>query len=172
MSRGSWRPAYVGLGSNLAGPRQQVERAFEALAGIPDTLLVARSGLWSTAPLGPQDQPRFVNAAAGLLTRLGPRELLAELKSAERRMGRQQPVVRWGPRIIDLDLLVYGDERIEEAGLTLPHPGLPERNFVLYPLSEFAAELWVPGLDRVGRLRGRVSAEGIEPLAAGKAGDD
>jgi 2-amino-4-hydroxy-6-hydroxymethyldihydropteridine diphosphokinase len=172
LSRGSWRPAYVGLGSNLAGPRQQVERAFEALAGIPDTLLVARSGLWSTAPLGPQDQPRFVNAAAGLLTRLGPRELLAELKSAERRMGRQQPVVRWGPRIIDLDLLVYGDERIEEAGLTLPHPGLPERNFVLYPLSEFAAELWVPGLDRVGRLRGRVSAEGIEPLAAGKAGDD
>ncbi len=167
MSRGSWRPAYVGLGSNLAGPRQQVERAFEALAGIPDTLLVARSGLWSTAPLGPQDQPRFVNAAAGLLTRLGPRELLAELKSAERRMGRQQPVVRWGPRIIDLDLLVYGDERIEEAGLTLPHPGLPERNFVLYPLAEIAAELWVPGHGRVRSLRQQVAGEGLEALSTG-----
>jgi 2-amino-4-hydroxy-6-hydroxymethyldihydropteridine diphosphokinase len=172
LSAGSWHPAYVALGSNLAGPRRQVESAFDALASLPDTRLVLRSGLWRTAPLGPQDQPHFVNAAAGLLTRLGPRELLRQLKSLEERLGRTQPVARWGPRVIDLDLLVYGDEHFAEPGLTLPHPGLPERNFVLYPLSEFAAELWVPGLDRVGRLRGRVSAEGIEPLAAGKAGDD
>lgn len=172
MSARSWHPAYVALGSNLAGPRRQVESAFDALASLPETRLVRRSGLWRTAPLGPQDQPHFVNAAAGLLTRLGPRELLGQLKSLEERLGRTQPVVRWGPRVIDLDLLVYGDEHFAEPGLTLPHPGLPERNFVLYPLSEIAAELWVPGLDRVGRLRGRVSAGGIEPLAARGAGDD
>lgn len=172
MSSGNWHPAYVALGSNLAGPRRQVETAFDALAALPDTRLVRRSGLWRSTPLGPQDQPHFVNAAAGLLTRLGPRDLLAQLKSLEQRLGRTQPVARWGPRVIDLDLLVYGDRQFAEPGLTLPHPGLPERNFVLYPLSEIAAELWVPGLDRVGRLRGRVSAGGIEPLAARGAGDD
>lgn len=172
MSSGTWRPAYVALGSNLAAPQRQVEQAFDALAAIPDTLLVARSGLWRTAPMGPQDQPQFVNAAAGLLTRLPPRELLAVLKAVERRMGRTEPAVRWGPRVIDLDLAVYADERIEEPGLSLPHPGLHQRNFVLYPLSEIAAELWVPGLDRVGRLRERVSATGIERLGAREAGDD
>jgi 2-amino-4-hydroxy-6-hydroxymethyldihydropteridine diphosphokinase len=172
LSGVAWRPAYVALGSNLAGPRRQVEQAFDALAALPDTLLVSRSGLWKTAPMGPQDQPHFVNAAAGLLTRLPARELLAELKAVERRMGRTEPPARWGPRVIDLDLVVYADERVEEAGLSLPHPGLHQRNFVLYPLSEIAAELWVPGLDRVGRLRERVSPGGIERLAARGAGDD
>jgi 2-amino-4-hydroxy-6-hydroxymethyldihydropteridine diphosphokinase len=172
LSAGSWRPAYVALGSNLAGPRRQVEQAFEALAALPDARLVSRSGLWRTAPMGPQDQPPFVNAAAGLVTTQPPRELLAQLKAIERRLGRAEPIVRWGPRIIDLDLVVYADERIDEPGLVLPHPGLHQRNFVLYPLSEIAAELWVPGLDRVGRLRERVSPAGIERLADGGAGDD
>jgi 2-amino-4-hydroxy-6-hydroxymethyldihydropteridine diphosphokinase len=172
LSAGSWRPAYVALGSNLSGPRRQVELAFEALAALPDTRLVSRSGLWSTAPMGPQDQPHFVNAAAGFLTRLPPRDFLAALKAVERRMGRSEPAMRWGPRVIDLDLVAYADERIDEPGLSLPHPGLHQRNFVLYPLSEIAAELWVPGLDRVGRLRERVSPAGIERLAARGAGDD
>lgn len=172
MSDDYWRPAYVALGSNLAGPHRQVEQAFAALAAIPDTRLVSRSGLWRTAPMGPQDQPAFVNAVAGLLTQLSPRELLAALKDIERRMGREEPAVRWGPRVIDLDLVAHSDARIDEPGLSIPHPGMHQRNFVLYPLSEIAAELWVPGLDRVGRLRERVSTAGIERLAARGAGDD
>ena len=167
-----WRPAYVGLGSNLADPRRQVEMAFEALAGLADTSLVLRSRLWRSRPLGPPDQPEFVNAAAGLLTTKTPRELLTDLQAIERRMGKTEPEVRWGPRLIDLDLLVFGDTRTDEQGLQLPHPGLHQRNFVLYPLSEIAADLWVPGLARVRALRERVSGEGIERLAARESGDD
>jgi 2-amino-4-hydroxy-6-hydroxymethyldihydropteridine diphosphokinase len=168
----AWRPAYVALGSNLSDPRRQVEAAFEALAHLPDSRLVARSGLWRSRPLGPQDQPDFVNAAAGILTRSGPFELLASMQEIERRLGRIEPAVRWGPRVIDLDLLVFADLRAEQAGLTLPHPGLPRRNFVLYPLAEIAAELWVPGLARVSRLREEISSAGIERLAARGPGDD
>jgi 2-amino-4-hydroxy-6-hydroxymethyldihydropteridine diphosphokinase len=167
----AWRPAYVALGSNLSDPRRQVENAFDALAALPDTRLVVRSSLWRSAPLGPQDQPEFVNAAAGLVTTREPRELLASLQAVERRLGKAEPAVRWGPRVIDLDLVAFADIRIDEPGLTLPHPGLHRRNFVLYPLSEIAAELWVPGLARVCRLRDRVSPAGIERLAARGSGD-
>jgi 2-amino-4-hydroxy-6-hydroxymethyldihydropteridine diphosphokinase len=168
----AWRPAYVALGSNLSEPRRQVERAFDALAALPDTRLVARSGLWRTRPLGPQDQPEFVNAVAGVLTAAEPRALLESLQGVERRLGKVEPAVRWGPRVIDLDLLMVGDLRLEEPGLTLPHPGLHQRNFVLYPLSEIAAELWVPGHARVRRLTERASPAGIERLAARGSGDD
>ncbi len=122
--------------------------------------------------MGPQDQPDFVNAAAGLLTTVEPRMLLASLQAIERRLGKTAPAVRWGPRAIDLDLLVFGDLRIAEEGLVLPHPGLHQRNFVLYPLAEIAAELQVPGLARVHRLRDGVPAAGIERLAARGSGDD
>lgn len=122
--------------------------------------------------MGPQDQPAFVNAVAGLLTTASPRELLDSLRAIERRMGKTEPAVRWGPRVIDLDLLVFGEVALEEPGLTLPHPGLHQRNFVLYPLSEIAAELWVPGLARVRRLGEHVSAAGIERLAERGSGVD
>jgi 2-amino-4-hydroxy-6-hydroxymethyldihydropteridine diphosphokinase len=168
----AWRPAYVALGSNLADPIRQVQAAFAALAGLPDSRLIARSGLWRSRPMGPQDQPDFVNAAAGLLTTAEPRALLASLQAIERRLGKTAPAVRWGPRVIDLDLLVFGDLRIAEEGLVLPHPGLHQRNFVLYPLAEIAAELQVPGLARVRRLRDGVPAAGIERLAARGSGDD
>ncbi len=168
----AWRPAYVALGSNLSDPVRQVEAAFEALEGLPDARLIARSSLWRSQPMGPQDQPDFINAAAGLLTTAEPRAFLASLQALERRLGKTAPAVRWGARVIDLDLLVFGDLRNEESGLVLPHPGLHQRNFVLYPLSEIAAELQVPGLARVGRLRERVSAAGIERLAARGSGDD
>jgi 2-amino-4-hydroxy-6-hydroxymethyldihydropteridine diphosphokinase len=167
-----WQPAYVGIGSNLSDPWRQVEIAFEALAAIAGTRLVLRSRLWRSKPMGPQDQPDFVNGAAGLLTTKTPRELLAELQAIERRMGKTGPEVRWGPRLIDLDLLVFGDTPVDEPGLRLPHPGVHQRNFVLYPLAEIAAELWVPGLARVRALRERVSGEGIERLAARESGDD
>jgi 2-amino-4-hydroxy-6-hydroxymethyldihydropteridine diphosphokinase len=98
--------------------------------------------------------------------------LLADLQALERRLGKTEPAVRWGPRVIDLDLLAFADLVADEPGLTLPHPGLHRRNFVLYPLAEIAAELWVPGLARVGRLRDRVSPAGIERLAARGSRDD
>jgi 2-amino-4-hydroxy-6-hydroxymethyldihydropteridine diphosphokinase len=160
-----WFPAYVALGSNLDRPVAQVERAFLALANLPRCRLIARSQLYRTRPLGPQDQPEFINAAAGLLTTLTARELLVELKRLERELGRAQPVVRWGPRVIDLDLLVHADAQIEEDDLTVPHRGLPERNFVLYPLRDIAPELHVPGQGRVSRLAARVGGAGLAPLA-------
>jgi 2-amino-4-hydroxy-6-hydroxymethyldihydropteridine diphosphokinase len=160
-----WFPAYVALGSNLDRPVDQVERAFAALASLPHSRLVARSGLYRTQPLGPQDQPEFINAAAGLLTTLAPRELLVELKRMERELGRAQPIVRWGPRLIDLDLLVYADVQISEDDLTVPHRGVPERNFVLYPLRDIAPELLVPGHGRVSELAARVGGAGLAPLA-------
>ncbi|MGQ0428766.1 MAG: 2-amino-4-hydroxy-6-hydroxymethyldihydropteridine diphosphokinase [Gammaproteobacteria bacterium] len=167
----NWRPAYVALGSNLHDPARQVESAFTAIAAVPQARLVLRSGLWKSRPMGPQDQPAFVNAAAGLLTTLESRALLAELAAIEQRMGRKEPATRWGPRIIDLDLLAVGAETRHEPGLVLPHPGLHQRNFVLYPLAEIAPELWVPGHGRVRSLRQRVSGDGIEALAARGSGD-
>ena len=163
----NWRPAYVALGSNLDDPVRQVESAIAQLAGIPDTRLVLRSRLWKARPMGPQDQPDFVNAVAGLLTRLDARALLESLAGIERRMGRVAPPVRWGPRVIDLDLLLVSDETRQETGLALPHPGLHQRNFVLYPLAEIAAELWVPGHGRVRSLRQQVAGEGLEALSTG-----
>jgi 2-amino-4-hydroxy-6-hydroxymethyldihydropteridine diphosphokinase len=157
-------PAYIAIGSNLDTPAQQVGTAFERLAHIEGCQLISRSKLYRTAPLGPQDQPEFVNAAAGILCRITAHELLAALQAIEKSMGRGKPVVRWGPRRIDLDLLVYGSERIAEPHLTIPHPGVPARNFVLYPLLDIAPDLLVPGHGRVRDLAGRVGAAGLAPL--------
>lgn len=159
-----WRPAYVGLGSNLSDPVAQLRSALAALADLPATRLVARSRLWKSPPLGPADQPDYVNAAAGLLTRLEPRRLLGALRSVETAMGRAVPVQRWGPRVIDLDLLVFGMMEIDEPGLVLPHPGVHQRDFVLYPLAEFAPSLWVPGRGRVAALARQVENRGLAVL--------
>jgi 2-amino-4-hydroxy-6-hydroxymethyldihydropteridine diphosphokinase len=159
-----WVPVYVAIGSNLHGPVDQVHKASDALASVPKTRLISRSKLYRSAPLGPKDQPEFVNAAAGLLTQLTARELLVELKALERKLGRDVPVLRWGPRLIDLDLLVYGAERINETDLTVPHPGVPVRNFVLYPLRDIAAELNIPGHGSVTQLAARVGDAGLVPL--------
>jgi 2-amino-4-hydroxy-6-hydroxymethyldihydropteridine diphosphokinase len=164
IARATWFPAYVALGSNLDGPATQIERAFVALSELSDCRLIARSRLYRTQPLGPQDQPEFVNAAAGLLTKLSPRELLLALKNLERTLGRDVPVVRWGPRRIDLDLLVHADAQISESDLVVPHRGLPERNFVLYPLCDIAPDLHVPGHGRVSQLAARSGAAGLALL--------
>lgn len=159
-----WRPAYVALGSNLDHPEARIAEAFGQLDRLPACRLVTRSRCFSSTPLGPVEQPSFVNAVAGLLTRLGPHELLQALKDIEAGMGRQQPVVRWGPRRIDLDLLLLGSEHLEHPTLTLPHPGLPVRDFVLYPLAEVAPELWVPGVGRVKHLAAGVENRGLMAL--------
>jgi 2-amino-4-hydroxy-6-hydroxymethyldihydropteridine diphosphokinase len=157
----SWQPAYVGVGSNLADPRAQVLGALARLAQLPRTRVVLTSRLYASRPFGPVAQADFVNAAAGILTQLGSGALLDELRAIETAMGRPAQRVRWGPRVIDLDLLSYTRERRADAALTLPHPGIVERNFVLYPLAEIAPDLDLPGLGRVAELKGRVTSEGL-----------
>jgi 2-amino-4-hydroxy-6-hydroxymethyldihydropteridine diphosphokinase len=166
VSEQGWTPAYVGLGSNLDDPPLQIARGFEALATLPHTRLVLRSRLYRTHPLGPIDQPDFVNAAAGLLTQLPHRDLLVSLKGLENRLGRRRPAERWGPRRIDLDLLVYGNARIDEPDLTVPHPGIAERAFVLAPLADFAPDLRVPGLGLVRELLATVDTSGLLGMAS------
>ena len=158
--------AFVGLGANLGDPAAQLAAALEAIGRVPNTRVVKTSSLYRTAPIGYAAQPDFVNAVAGLLTRLAPRVLLDALKALEATLGREAPVVRWGPRRIDLDLLVYGAARIEEPGLVVPHPGLAARAFVLQPLSDVAPDLEVPGLGRVRSLAARVDAAGLARIAA------
>jgi 2-amino-4-hydroxy-6-hydroxymethyldihydropteridine diphosphokinase len=157
--RSHWFPAYIGLGSNLHGPARQLENTFELLGDIRDTHLIKRSSLYRSAPFGGVEQPDFINAAASLLTQLSAEDLLLELQRIENERGRERGEVRWGPRVLDLDLLVYSSQIIDEPGLSVPHPGIGERNFVLLPLREIAPELNIPGLGRVSQ----VDADSIEP---------
>jgi 2-amino-4-hydroxy-6-hydroxymethyldihydropteridine diphosphokinase len=165
--------AYIGLGSNLDDPRRQVLTALGSLAAIPGCRLLARSALYATSPVGPVDQPDFVNAAAGLATRLAPHDQLAELQRIERAQGRVRDGTRWGPRTLDLDLLLYGDLSLAVPGLTLPHPELGRRAFVLVPLAEIApTELEIPGQGRLGDLlaaclAGSGAGERARPIADG-----
>lgn len=156
--------AYVGLGANLEGPAAQLRRAFDELAAMPQSQLTARSPLYKSPPLGPPDQPDYINAVAELQTALAPLALLAELRRIEAAHGRVRDGMRLGPRSLDLDLLIYGDVVMRTPELTLPHPGLPERAFVLYPLHDIASALTVPGLGSVQELRARLGAARIERL--------
>lgn len=143
------RDIFVGLGSNLDRPTRQVETAFELLHGVPESEVVQRSSLYRSSPLGGIEQPDFVNAVAAMSTTLTAREILEELQAIERLRGREDSHIRWGPRILDLDLLLYGDLIIDEPGLSVPHPGIAVRNFVLLPLREIAPEFEIPGHGRV-----------------------
>jgi 2-amino-4-hydroxy-6-hydroxymethyldihydropteridine diphosphokinase len=158
-----WRPAYVAIGSNLQQPRERVLEACEHIRALPATRLELRSRMYLTRPMGLQDQPDFINAAVGLLTQWTARELLDALLDIERRMGRQRHE-RWGPRLIDLDLVWMVGATVEEPGLTLPHPGVSMRNFVLYPLNDIAPLLDIPGHGRVMDLKSRSGADGISVL--------
>jgi 2-amino-4-hydroxy-6-hydroxymethyldihydropteridine diphosphokinase len=143
--------AYVGLGANI-GPREvTLLRAVDLLAEADGVDVVGVSQLRETEPVGVVDQPRFLNGVVQVETSLSPRALLDLLLEIEASLGRVRGE-RWGPRTIDLDLLVYGSERVDEPGLRVPHPHLHERAFVLEPLAELAPELGVPGLGRVSEL--------------------
>jgi 2-amino-4-hydroxy-6-hydroxymethyldihydropteridine diphosphokinase len=161
-----WTPAYVALGSNLDDPARQVGRAFDALAGLPHSKLVLRSPCYRSRPMGPVEQPDFVNAVAGMLTQLEPSQLLQQLKMLEAQLGRSAPVVRWGPRLIDLDLLMHGRAVVDGPDLTLPHPGIAGRAFVLVPLADIAPETVVPGRGRVRSLLAGVDANSLERIAS------
>lgn len=161
----AWIPAYIGLGSNLENPAQQVRAALTNLAGLSATRLVVASPLYANPPMGPQDQPEYVNAVAGILTQLPPEQLLSELQALESRLGRvRAPGDRWGPRVIDLDLLVFGTVQRSVPGLDLPHPGISERNFVLFPLCDIAPRLTVPGVGVVASLARHVGDTGLQRI--------
>ena len=164
-TRDLWIPVYVGLGSNLDDPEQQVREALRELSSLPATRLIRSSRLYRNPPMGPVDQPDYVNAVAHLLTSLTARELLAELQRLERRHGRvRQDADRWGPRRLDLDLLTYGSSTIDEPGLQVPHPGIRERNFVLFPLLEIAPALEIPGLGAVTELAAALDDADLSPI--------
>jgi len=156
--------AWVGLGSNLDDPQAHVLAAFTELAGIRATELIRTSSLYRSAPWGGIEQPAFINAVAQLQTRLTPRELLESLLAIERRHGRVRDGKRWGPRTLDLDLLVHGEAIIHEDGLEVPHPQLAQRAFVLAPLAQIAAHLQVPGMGVVAELLRRVDASQCVPI--------
>ncbi|UXZ56172.1 2-amino-4-hydroxy-6-hydroxymethyldihydropteridine diphosphokinase [Halomonas sp. 7T] len=130
--------AYIGLGSNLESPVAQVRQALDELGGLPLSTLVAQSSLYATPPVGPQDQPDFINAVAVIKTALSPLALLDQLQALEQRHRRQR-LRHWGPRTLDLDLLLYGQQTIERPRLKVPHPYMHERAFVLVPLAEVAS---------------------------------
>ena len=144
--------AYVGLGANL-GPRDEtLRRAVELLAAVDEVEVIAVSELRETDPVGALDQPRFLNGAATVETTLRPRELLDVLLRIERELGRTRDGTLWGPRTVDLDLLVYADELVDEPGLRVPHPRLHERRFALEPLAELDPELVIPELGPLSKL--------------------
>ena len=163
MANPSWRPAYVAIGSNLNDPQAQVQTALARLEALPEIRALLRSRLYKTRPMGPQDQPYFVNAAAGFLTQRSARELLAALLLIEESMGRKRQE-RWGPRVIDLDLICMPGETVDEPGLTLPHPGVSTRNFVLYPLADIAPTLAIPAHGNVSELLRAVGDDGISVI--------
>lgn len=161
---GVWWPAYIGVGSNIENPRAQVLKAVEHLRKVNATRVVSVSPLYGSKPLGAIVQPDFVNGVVGVLTQLDALALLKQLRGIEAALGRPEKHEKWGPRVIDLDLLIYSRERRADPALTLPHPGIVERNFVLYPLADIAPDLDVPGLGRVTELKGRVAPAGLWPL--------
>ncbi len=164
MNAGQSR-AYVGLGGNLGDVATTLLGAFAALDALPHTRLAARSSIYRSPAWGITEQPAFLNAVAALDTELDPAALLADLLRIERAAGRERlGALRWGPRTLDLDLLLYADADIDQPGLRVPHPHLHERAFVLLPLAEIAPDTIVPGRGRVADLIAAVDADGIERL--------
>ncbi|HLG07372.1 MAG TPA: 2-amino-4-hydroxy-6-hydroxymethyldihydropteridine diphosphokinase [Gaiellaceae bacterium] len=143
---------YVGLGANIGQREETLRRAVELLGQEAEIDVIAVSELRETDPVGVVDQPRFLNGAVAIETTLPPRELLDTLLRIERELGRVRGEERWGPRTVDLDLLVYGDQVVDEPGLRVPHPRLHERRFALEPLVELDPELEIPGRGRVSEL--------------------
>ena len=159
--------AWVGLGANCGDPGAQIAQACAALAVLPQTRLRACSRLWRTTAWGPVPQADYLNAAVALDTALAPRALLDALLAIERGAGRDRAhEQRWGPRRLDLDLLLYGGQRIEEPGLSVPHPRLAERAFVLLPLADIDPALAVPGAGTVAELLARADSSGCVPWVA------
>ena len=159
--------AFVGLGANLGDAAASVRAAIVALGELPQTGLHAASRLYVSPAWGREDQPDFINAVAWLRTALGARELLVQMMSVEREFGRERSAgERWGPRTLDLDLLLYADAVIDEPDLQVPHPWLHQRGFVLLPLLEIAPDLRIPGIGAARDAVSRLQCADIRPLEA------
>lgn len=156
--------AYIGLGSNLENPVEQIKSARAAIKAAKSTEELAFSGLYRSAPMGPQDQPDYINAVMEVKTSLAPHELLRCLQAIENSQGRVRSGERWGARTLDLDLLIYGDRQIQTADLTVPHPGIPNRAFVLYPLFELTSQLLVPGMGTIADLIAKCPSADLKRL--------
>jgi len=157
------RDAFIGLGSNLEDPTAQLASAVASLAALPQSTLVAQSAFYSSRPVGPQDQPDFVNGAIWLQTRLDALGLLDQLQAIEQQHGRKR-TQRWGPRTLDLDILLFGTEAIEHERLTVPHRELPNRDFALQPLLDLKADLALPDGRTIAELRQQCPDNGLRVL--------
>ncbi|HBC81082.1 MAG TPA: 2-amino-4-hydroxy-6-hydroxymethyldihydropteridine diphosphokinase [Escherichia sp.] len=149
---------YIALGSNLASPLTQVNAAIAALGTLPDSRIVAVSGFYRTPPLGPQDQPDYLNAAVALETSLAPESLLDHTQRIELDQGRVRKAERWGPRTLDLDIMLFGDETLATPRLTVPHYDMKNRGFMLWPLFEIAPELRFPDGETLASVLARLGA--------------
>jgi len=158
---------FIGLGSNLANPQTQVLSALKDLAALPKTEYIEASSLYKSPPMGPQDQPDYVNAAACLETALTPHELLAQLQQIEQQHGRVKQR-HWGERTLDLDILLYGQQEIHAPDLEIPHIGIADRAFVLYPLAEIAPNLMIPKLGQIAELLKHCPQDSLERLETNK----
>ena len=157
--------AWVALGSNLDNPAGQVAQALAALRAIPDTELVACSRMYRSAPWGLTGQPDFINAVVRLRTGLSASQMLAHMQAIETAQGRDRSGPRWGPRTLDLDLLMFDQLQVQGADLVLPHPRIAERAFVLLPLAELSPQLDIPGQGRVDQLLAAVDRGECHPLS-------
>ncbi len=155
---------YIALGSNLDDPAIHVRRACQELGALPQTCCLQYSCLYQSTPHGSSDQPDYINAVAELETELPPNELLSMLQALEQSHGRVRTGEHWGPRPLDLDILLYGDQQIDGPDLQIPHPYMAERAFVLYPLAELVSDLNIPGFGLLSELLQSCPAEGLEPL--------
>ena len=155
--------AFIGLGSNLKDPAAQLARAVSALANLPKTVLVAQSAFYASRPVGPQDQPDFINGAVWLRTSLLPHQLLDELQNVEQKHGRER-LRHWGPRTLDLDILLLGDQVLDDERLTVPHRELRNRDFALQPLLDLKADLTLPDGTPIAALRSQCPDNGLRKL--------
>lgn len=154
--------AYIGLGSNLSIPEQQIHQAIKSIAALENCCLVATSSLYFSRPMGPQDQPDYMNAVVAIETTLSPLALLNALQGIENTAGRVRKGNRWGARILDCDILLYGNEVIANERLTVPHYGMKEREFVLVPLAEIAPTLILPDGSNVNTLKANIDLNGLK----------
>jgi len=153
---------YLGIGSNLAEPAQQIRQAVKKLADIKQSQLVAISSLYFSRPMGPQDQPDYMNAVAALQTNLSAIDLLEQLQAIENKAGRIRKDNRWGARILDLDILLFNEETIATERLTVPHYGLQDREFVLIPLAEITDNLLLPNGKSIKALASNIASNGLK----------
>lgn len=156
--------SFIGIGSNQSEPVKQAQQAIKALQTLPNTQLINCSSLYSSCPMGPQDQPDYINAVAQIDTQLSALALLDNLQAIELSQGRVRKDNRWGPRTLDLDIILYDNQEINNTRLTIPHYGMKVREFVLYPLQEIAAQLTLPDGTLLSQLILKCDRNGLQKI--------